>query len=62
MTKLMTCKSCGNQISKKAAACPHCGHAYVRTFYQDYRRRQWGCVWIMIAVLLAIFVYALTQS
>ena len=27
MTKFMTCKSCGSQISKKAAACPHCGHA-----------------------------------
>jgi len=28
MAKLMECKTCGESISKKAKACPHCGHSY----------------------------------
>jgi hypothetical protein len=42
MSKLMKCKTCNAEISKKANACPHCGHTYVRTFYQNYRRNQWA--------------------
>jgi len=28
MAKTMKCKTCGEQISKKAKQCPHCGHDY----------------------------------
>jgi hypothetical protein len=59
MTKLMKCKTCEAQISKQATACPHCGHTYQRTFYQDYRRRQWGCLWIMLVMIAAGVLYAI---
>jgi len=61
MSKFMTCKTCGAEISKQATACPQCGHTYKRTFYQDYRRNQWGCLWIMLAGLLLLGFYSLVH-
>jgi uncharacterized paraquat-inducible protein A len=58
MPKLMTCKSCDAQISTQAATCPHCGHVYQRTFYQQYRRNQTGCLVILLVIGLAILIYS----
>jgi len=59
---MMECKSCGKEISKKAETCPHCGHAYVRSFMGRWRRAQWGCLWVFLAVALVGFVLALALS
>jgi uncharacterized paraquat-inducible protein A len=61
MPKLVTCKSCEAQISTNAAYsyyCPHCGHIYRRTFFQTYRR----FLWMMLALLVVGFGYALIAS
>ena len=59
--KLMTCKSCGAQISTNDAYssfCPHCGHIYQRTFFQKYRK----FLLTMFALLVVGFGYALITS
>ena len=61
MPKLMMCKSCDAQISAKARRsyyCPYCGHVYQRTFLQTYRR----FLWMMVALLVVEFGYALIAS
>jgi len=62
MPKLMTCKSCGAQISTNDADpsfCPHCGHIYQRTFFQKYRK----FLLTMLALLLVVgFGYALIAA
>jgi predicted amidophosphoribosyltransferase len=64
MARLMTCKTCKAEISRQATFCPHCGHTYKRTFYQDFRRTQWGCLWIMVAafILYAIISWSTSGS
>jgi uncharacterized paraquat-inducible protein A len=61
MPKLVTCKSCEAQISTNAAYsyyCPHCGQVYRRTFFQTYGR----FLWMMLALLVVGFGYALIAS
>ena len=53
MAKTMTCKTCGNTISKQAEACPHCGH--------NYKRKPLGLgTMILVAVVLGWIVSAIT--
>lgn len=34
--KLTSCKACGEQISKKAKTCPHCGHKNKKPFFKKW--------------------------
>jgi hypothetical protein len=52
---MMTCKSCGKEISRKAFTCPHCGHVY-SSYWLNVKRAQWGCAWIMIAIIAGLFI------
>ena len=50
MEKLIACKSCGNQISKKAKMCPHCG--------RKYKKVLWGLIIpIPILIILGIILW-----
>ena len=57
---MMTCKSCGSEISRKAETCPMCGHAYVSSYMA--RVRQWGCLWAVLAIIFVILALALTNG
>jgi predicted RNA-binding Zn-ribbon protein involved in translation (DUF1610 family) len=52
---MMACKSCGQEISRKAETCPHCGHAYVTSYLARVHKAQWGCLWVFLAAAFAIF-------
>jgi predicted amidophosphoribosyltransferase len=52
---LFPCPSCKQSVSKKAKACPHCGHA----FKPDNQMSLKDPVHLIGAVLVAAFVLAL---
>ncbi len=50
MAKLVKCKDCGHEISKKAKKCPQCG--------APQKKKTSGCAWIALVVLgLLLFVF-----
>ena len=44
MAKLIKCKDCGHDISKKAAACPNCG--------RKLKAKTSGCAWLALTVIV----------
>lgn len=57
---LVACKECGNRISDKAAACPHCGHPLSESpapVRQKKSAEKSGCG-TLVLILLALFVVA----
>ena len=49
MSKLMTCKDCGAQISKSAKVCPHCG--------AKRKPSGWRVFWGTILLFVGIFIF-----
>jgi len=54
-SKLIRCRSCSAAISRKAASCPHCGHAYRKPGGIDGSDPV-HVVGIIAAILLAIYL------
>jgi len=52
MAKLIKCKDCGQEISKQAKTCPHCGKPQVRTS---------GCVWLALIVIILLVIGAISK-
>lgn len=50
MSKLVTCKDCGAQISKSAKVCPHCG--------AKRKPNGWRVFWGTILLFVGIFIFA----
>ena len=44
MSNLRPCKDCGQQISKKAKACPHCGRSLTRSSWEQLKAILGFCV------------------
>ena len=44
MSKLISCKSCGEQIAKGAKSCPHCGAKNKKPFYKKW--------WFLLIVII----------
>jgi predicted RNA-binding Zn-ribbon protein involved in translation (DUF1610 family) len=58
-SKLMLCKSCGKEISRKAEACPHCGHAYVKSIAKRLETAQTIAVVIFSLIVVGLlFLFA----
>jgi hypothetical protein len=57
MPKLMDCKDCGHQVSKRADYCPNCGARFVQRWYEIRGSNIAGClIWIVIALIIfAVF-------
>ncbi len=53
MTKLIQCKACDKEMSKKAKKCPHCGHSTKMPFWQKA---------ILAVLVIGIISYAMTPS
>ena len=51
---LVQCKACGGMVSKKAAACPHCGN--------PMKRKNFGCGTLIVFVLLLTVVMTVWQG
>jgi uncharacterized OB-fold protein len=51
--RMMSCKDCGNSISKKAEVCPHCG---VR--HNTHPVVLYNACFFVIGLFIAFFVYA----
>lgn len=49
MSKLVTCKDCGAQISKSAKVCPHCG--------AKRKPSGWRVFWGTILLFVGIFIF-----
>ncbi len=49
--KTWPCKSCGEEISKKAEACPHCGHNYKK------EATQIGCGGLIVILIVEAIIF-----
>jgi hypothetical protein len=56
MAKLGPCRACGQQVSKKAQACPHCGER------DPARPKQYGCGSLLLLVIIAGVVWAVLPT
>jgi len=58
MKKLMTCKSCGKEISSKAESCPHCGHSYKKSS----KDTNIGCGGLIALIVIIFIIYSLSND
>lgn len=56
MSSLISCEACKKEISKDAAACPHCGHPNKSASPAAAKKKKVGCCGSVFAVILVIWV------
>ncbi len=54
--KMMPCRSCGTEISKKADSCPHCGHAYVKSISAQLQSAQKFSLYVVLLPMIGLFI------
>lgn len=60
---LIECPECGNQISDKAAKCPHCGFVTKKkNLIDNHRKITMGTITITVVVLIALLTFKLHNN
>jgi ribosomal protein L40E len=56
---LKICDDCGNSVSTRAVACPHCGLDRRRETYEEERQRKgFNNALVLLLIIIALALYA----